>query len=559
MGELILNKIINDTVKQPLTLLDVDSLPEGVCARLVGASGFTEITNENGDDIPALAWSTALARPECQDLIDGRKMWVYCEHPESDEPNPLKAIGCVVSIDVDEENGVVNSVIDIFDNEDGRRIAQLIKYGSKLGVSERGRGLYEGGGDFGTVIPDSFYLLGIDVVTCPAYPDAIPQAIAASKNTAILKDLKKMAQEASPELLKIMSSMKLPKDVSSIVSSRTETPGQKRARAALRKVQSAVNSEIEEDEGKRILSTSDPINFTVVAEVEFKLVKDHSGLHLTTVNGEEVIPKAGQLLDSGIMDLEVTATDPNLVHLLPIDLIEDEAAGIIAVNLRRQLAKSRTVVNLAADEEKTISETVALYGIYDEESGYWFDNEQVDLKIDSSVKNWVISSMRDHMSSFERLNAKKSETIRATKAELAELRNSSEREIRTSSRNLQKMTANVRTLTTELAEQKRINSSLRNQSIRSSKQGETRLSEFQHALVECLVMITPGSKASDFRINSSTSAVELLNSRKEILKNRAKINSTPVSIAKDKPIKSSVNPEDEIDSDLLALIGGTGV
>lgn len=556
-----MNKIINDTVKQPLTLLDVDSLPEGVCARFVGASGFTEITNENGDDIPALAWSTALARPECQDLINGRKMWVYCEHPESDEPNPLKAIGCVVSIDVDEENGVVNSVIDIFDNEDGRRIAQLIKYGSKLGVSERGRGLYEGGGDFGTVVPDSFYLLGIDVVTCPAYPDAIPQAIAASKNnTAILKELKEMAETASPELLKIMSSMKLPKDVSCIVSSREETPGQKRARAALRKIKSAaVSSEIKEEEGKRILSTTDPVNFTVTAEVSFKLIKDHSGLHLTTVDGKEVIPKADQLIDSGILTLEVTATDPDLVHLLPSDLIEDEAAGIIAVNLRKQLAESRTVISLANDEVKTIDETIALYGAYDEESGYWFDSDQVNLKIDSSVKSWVISSMKSRISTLERLNVKKSEAIRSAKAEVDEIRNSSEKAIRASTQTIRTMKANVRTLTTELAEQKRINSSLRNQSIRSSKQGETRLSEFQHALVECLVMITPGSKASDFRINSSTSAVDLLNSRKEILKNRAKINSTPVSIAKDKPIKSSVNPEDEIDSDLLALIGGRGV
>lgn len=557
-----MNRVINDTIKDPLTLLDVDSLPEGVCARFSGASGFTEITNENGDDIPALAWLTALARPECQDLINGRKMWVYCEHPESDEPNPLKAIGCVVSIDVDEETGVVNSVIDIFDNEDGRRIAQLIKYGSKLGVSERGRGLYEGGGDFGTVIPDSFYLLGIDVVTCPAYPDAIPQAIAASKNnTAILKELKEMAETASPELLKIMSSMHLPKDVSRIVSSREETPGQKRARAALRKIKSAaVSSEIKEEEGKRILSTTDPVNFTVTAEVSFKLIKDHSGLHLTTVGGKEVIPKADQLIDSGILTLEVTATDPDLVHLLPSDLIEDEAAGIIAVNLRKQLAESRIVISLANDEVKTIDETIALYGAYDEESGYWFDSDQVNLKIDSSVKSWVISSMKSRISTLERLNVKKSEAIRSAKAEVDEIRNSSEKAIRASTQTIRTMKANVRTLTTELAEQKRINSSLRNQSIRSSKKNETLLTGYQQALVECLVMITPGSTASDFRINSSTSAIDLLNSRKKILESKSRIDSTPVSIAKDTPIRSSVKSEEnDLDLDLLAMIGGSSV
>jgi hypothetical protein len=567
-------------ITKPLTQLDVTSLPEGVCARFSGAAGFTDITNENGVDISELAWETAMSRPEYLEILDGRKMWSYCEHPATDEPNPLAAIGCVVETSIDKEARTVNATIDIFDTPDGQKIAKLIKYGSKFGISERGRGLFENGGDYGQVIPDSFYLLGFDIVTCPAYPEAIPQAIAASQKGSVLKELTSIASSASPTVLKLMRNIPgLPNSVKEVVSSRLGTPGQSRARAALQKLNSGkkVASTVEVEEDKRILSKSDlsPVNFTVTAEVAFTLVvEEDGGLQLMSLDGDVIsAPTADNLINFGVVSLSTVATDPESTHLLPIDLIEDEAAGIIAVNLRKQLKESRNLPQYSGELE--VQETVALYGAYDEEVGYWFETKDVRFaSINSSMSNRIIASLQARVRSLERQNSRKTAEIKSSREEIQSYKS----EIQSSRNELQKLkniTSSTRDKIQQLEDElnKTIRSSKQEvrvlkadyefklnqekklaQSIRSSKQETaSKLSEYQQALVECLVMLTPGSSARDFNVNSSVR--DMMATRKRIV--ASQMRSTPIAVS-DRPIRKANDEEDEngIDPGLLALMGG---
>ena len=107
-----------------------------------------------------------------------------------------------------EQNGEISGTFDLIDTPVGRIVKAFIDAGVKFGISIRGAGDVAGDG---TVNPETFVFRGFDLVTFPAYDDAIPtfQEIAASTDLTKQATYKKVCSAINTGLKDITSSTTL--------------------------------------------------------------------------------------------------------------------------------------------------------------------------------------------------------------------------------------------------------------------------------------------------------------------------------------------------------------
>lgn len=133
----------------------------------------------------------------------------FLGHPEDPGCQDFKN-ACIIlrDLDMDESTGEVFGTFDLIDTPVGRIVKAFIDAGVQFGISVRGAGDVAADG---YVDPDTFVFRGFDLVSFPAYDDAIPKftALAASTDPVNVKKCNAVVTSLNDNLSKITSSSAL--------------------------------------------------------------------------------------------------------------------------------------------------------------------------------------------------------------------------------------------------------------------------------------------------------------------------------------------------------------
>lgn len=145
-----------------------------------GECADANITNANGLDITREVWETVFNSEEYKIALKNSWYLGYLGHPEDPNCMDFKDACIVMREGHIDDNGKVYGTFDLVDTPVGRVVDAFQKAGVTFGISVRGAGeIYDN-----SVDPESFVFRGFDLVSFPAYPDAIPEftRIAASSD-----------------------------------------------------------------------------------------------------------------------------------------------------------------------------------------------------------------------------------------------------------------------------------------------------------------------------------------------------------------------------------------
>jgi len=168
-----------------------------------GKCADATVTNENGLDITRPVWETLFNSEIYKNALDLGHYIGYLGHPE--DPSDMNFMNaCIVMREGHiDDNGEVFGEFDLIDTPVGRIVKTFIDAGVSFGISVRGAG------DIidNSVDPETFVFRGFDLVTFPAYTDAIPEftEIAASTNSDLQAKYKKICSSVALDLKNITS------------------------------------------------------------------------------------------------------------------------------------------------------------------------------------------------------------------------------------------------------------------------------------------------------------------------------------------------------------------
>ena len=149
---------------------DISSKKPAVIGHFSGMCADAEITNENGLDITREVWKNVFASDIYKQAIENGWYIGYAGHPEDPNCQNFKD-GCIVMTEGHiDDDGKVYGEFDLIDTPVGRVIKSFIDAGVTFGISVRGAG------DIidNSVDPETFVFRGFDLVSFPAYKEAIP-------------------------------------------------------------------------------------------------------------------------------------------------------------------------------------------------------------------------------------------------------------------------------------------------------------------------------------------------------------------------------------------------
>lgn len=178
-----------------------------IIGQFTGMCADADVTNENGLDIPREVWETLFASELYKQGIELGWYIGYLGHP--DDPGAMTfQDACIVMTEGHmDDDGKVYGTFDLVDTPVGRIVKTFIDAGTTFGISVRGAG------DIidNAVDPETFVFRGFDIVTFPAYREAIPEfkAIAASTDTEDQKKYKKVCSAVKRDLHNITSAQAL--------------------------------------------------------------------------------------------------------------------------------------------------------------------------------------------------------------------------------------------------------------------------------------------------------------------------------------------------------------
>lgn len=174
-----------------------------VLGTFTGECADSNVTNENGLDIPREVWENVFNSDIYKQGIELGWHIGFLGHP--DDPNCMDfQQACIVMTEGHiEDDGKVYGEFNLIDTPVGRIVKTFIDSGVTFGISVRGAG------DIidNSVDPDTFVFRGFDLVTFPAYKEAIPEfkAIAASTDIEDLKKYKRVCAAVEKDLENITS------------------------------------------------------------------------------------------------------------------------------------------------------------------------------------------------------------------------------------------------------------------------------------------------------------------------------------------------------------------
>ena len=169
-----------------------------------GECADSSITNANGLDIVYEVWDNVFNSEEYKKAISYGWYIGFLGHPEDPDCMDFEH-ACIVMREchIDPDSGKVYGKFDLIGTPVGYIVKSFIDAGVKFGISVRGAGDIEDN----SVDPDTFVFRGFDLVTFPAYPDAVPefQEIAASNDIESQRKYKKICTAVNSNLNSISS------------------------------------------------------------------------------------------------------------------------------------------------------------------------------------------------------------------------------------------------------------------------------------------------------------------------------------------------------------------
>lgn len=157
-----------------------------VLGEFSGECADANVTNENGLDILPEVWETVFASDIYKTAIEHGWYIGFLGHPE--DPNCMDfEHACIVMTECHiEDNGKVYGKFNLIDTPVGRIVKSFIDAGVVFGISVRGAG------DIidNSVDPETFVFRGFDLVTFPAYKEAIPTFTEIAASTDLNKQRK---------------------------------------------------------------------------------------------------------------------------------------------------------------------------------------------------------------------------------------------------------------------------------------------------------------------------------------------------------------------------------
>lgn len=169
-----------------------------------GECADSAITNLNGMDISREVFEKLFESDEYKKALECKQYIGFLGHPEDPDCQDYKD-ACITMTDCRiDDDGKVYGDFDLIDTPTGRVVKAFIDAGVKFGISIRGAGDLIGN----SVDPDTFVFRGFDLVSFPAYPDAIPTftEIAASTDMQKRKKYQKVCKSLKDNLSSITSS-----------------------------------------------------------------------------------------------------------------------------------------------------------------------------------------------------------------------------------------------------------------------------------------------------------------------------------------------------------------
>lgn len=166
------------------------------------------VVNNNDMFLNGELFDNLFASDEFKRALENRHYIGFLGHPQ--DPGCMDyEHACIVMTECHkEQNGEISGTFDLIDTPVGRIVKAFIDAGVKFGISIRGAGDVAGDG---TVDPETFVFRGFDLVTFPAYDDAIPtfQEIAASTDLTKQAKYKQVCSAVTSSLKDITSSTTL--------------------------------------------------------------------------------------------------------------------------------------------------------------------------------------------------------------------------------------------------------------------------------------------------------------------------------------------------------------
>ena len=247
-----------------------------------------------------------------------------------------------------DDSGDVFATFDLLDTPVGKVVKTFIDAGVQFGISIRGAGDVA---QDGTVDPDTFVFRGYDLVTFPAYNDAIPEYtdVAAATNTTAQQNYKKISSAINSNLSSITSC-----EAIEILQQHLNPISDEYSALANREAELAdTNSEIDKDEYIRVL--------------EQKL----SGmiqLYLDQFDANSTLASHVDSAAQDLLDARYAVTSANRLNSRKIDsmrrILRDQIKSISAALdaasskntlLKKTNARLKTAVSAATQQRDSIS------------------------------------------------------------------------------------------------------------------------------------------------------------------------------------------------------------
>ena len=189
-------EVLNDNLPTVESKPSIIGVFEGECAD-------STITNENGLDITREVWENVFNSDLYKTAIDLGHYIGYLGHPEDPNCMDFKDACIVMTEGHIDDDGKVYGKFNLVDTPVGRVVKTFIDSGVTFGISVRGAGDIINN----SVDPDTFVFRGFDLVTFPAYKDAIPEftAIAAATDDSSRMKYQKICASVKAELQDIDS------------------------------------------------------------------------------------------------------------------------------------------------------------------------------------------------------------------------------------------------------------------------------------------------------------------------------------------------------------------
>ena len=181
-----------------------EGAPGVVIGTYSGKSCDADVLNNNTMYLSRELFKKLIASEEYETAIKLGWYIGYLGHPK--DPNCMDfRNACIVMREMHmDDNGDVFATFDLLDTPVGKVVKTFIDAGVQFGISIRGAGDVSSDG---TVDPDSFVFRGYDLVTFPAYNDAIPEYtdVAAATDLKAQQNYKKISSAITNNLSSITS------------------------------------------------------------------------------------------------------------------------------------------------------------------------------------------------------------------------------------------------------------------------------------------------------------------------------------------------------------------